>query len=166
MGLLPAFGDPERAGEQPDARHAGTSASCATATVLFVFAPRPRGCWQIDYYQHRNEIAWRCWDCFGLPKITVQVQGCMDKRSVRVRLGSSDTLIDVSAHRHTSAAVCAPFFMFAPPLLLRTCVFSCLLPLLLRQISEMMRRMTRTMEHSEFVDGLESVLRSHCDVSG
>ena len=79
MGLLPAFGDPERAGEQPDARHAGTSASCATATVLFVFAPRPRGCWQIDYCQHRNEIAWRCWDCFGLPKITVQVQGCMDR---------------------------------------------------------------------------------------
>lgn len=28
-----------------------------------------------------------------------------------------------------------------------------------------MRRMTRTMEHSEFVDGLESVLRSQCDVS-
>ncbi|CAM9877910.1 unnamed protein product, partial [Ectocarpus sp. 12 AP-2014] len=33
------------------------------------------------------------------------------------------------------------------------------------QISEMMRRMTRTMEHSEFVDGLESVLRHHCDVA-
>eukprot|EP00752_Nemacystus_decipiens_P003733 g3439.t1 len=33
------------------------------------------------------------------------------------------------------------------------------------QISEMMRRMARTMEHSEFVDGLEAVLRNHCDVA-
>ncbi|CAM9699705.1 unnamed protein product [Pylaiella littoralis] len=32
------------------------------------------------------------------------------------------------------------------------------------QVSEMMRRMTRVMEHSEFVDGLESVLRQQCDV--
>lgn len=34
------------------------------------------------------------------------------------------------------------------------------------QVSEMMRRMTRAMEHSNFVDGLEDVLREHCDVRG
>ncbi|CAM9705501.1 unnamed protein product [Ascophyllum nodosum] len=33
------------------------------------------------------------------------------------------------------------------------------------QVSEMMRRMTRAMEHSEFVDSLEEMLRQHADLS-
>lgn len=33
-----------------------------------------------------------------------------------------------------------------------------------RKVSEMMRRMSRTMEHSEFVDSLEKLLPLHCEV--
>ena len=48
------------------------------------------------------------------------------------------------------------------------CIFVCFLCCVLCfvcEVSETMRRMTRALEHSEFVDRLEDVMRQHGDVS-